>query len=257
MTRLTLYVPGDSWLHKLDPMTKLLMAAVGVVLTFVLTSAAGGAALFALLLLVLGTGGVLPRARPVFLGVAVIAMTFLIVQALVYPGNAEELARLGPLVIYREGTLVGLRLALRLYDILAATLILVLATNPSDLTEALVRRGASPRLGYIMTAVLQMVPQMMSQAAAISDAQRSRGLETEGRLWTRMKAFLPLMGPLVTSSLIATEERALALEVRGFGSKTRPTFLKEEVRPPYAGLVRAACWLLLALGLFGRVRYGW
>jgi len=79
MTRLTLYVPGDSWLHKLDPMTKLLMAAVGVVLTFVLTSAAGGAALFALLLLVLGTGGVLPRARSVFLGVAVIAMIFFIV----------------------------------------------------------------------------------------------------------------------------------------------------------------------------------
>lgn len=257
MTRLILYVPGKSWLHRLDPMTKLLMTAVGLALTFLLASAAGGAVLLAALLLILGTGGVLSRARSVFIGVAVIAATFLIVQALVHPGNVHELARLGPLVVYKEGLLVGLRLALRLYDILAATLIIVLATNPSDLTEAIVRRGASPRLGYVMTAVLQIVPTMMAQTAAISDAQRSRGLETEGSLWTRIRAFLPLMGPLVTSSLIATEERALALEVRGFGSRTRPTFLKKEARPPYAAAVRAACWVLLALGLLGRIRYGW
>ncbi len=119
------------------------------------------------------------------------------------------------------------------------------------------RRGASPRLGYVVMAVLQMIPTMISQTAAITDAQRSRGMETEGSLWTRLRAFLPLMGPLVTSSLIATEERALALEVRGFGSHTRPTFLKEESRPPYAGAVRVASVLLLAAGIAGRVWLGW
>jgi len=131
------------------------------------------------------------------------------------------------------------------------------ATNPADLTEALVRRGAPARLGYVIMSVLQIIPTMVAQSAAIADAQRSRGMETEGSLWVRVKAFLPLMGPLVTSSLIATEERALALEVRGFGSSARPTFLKPEVRPPHAGLVRIMCVLTLAAGVAGRLLFGW
>lgn len=46
----------------------------------------------------------------------------------------------------------------------------------------------------------------------IMDAQRSRGLETEGNLITRAKSFLPLISPVVMSSLINTRERAIALE---------------------------------------------
>lgn len=255
--RISLYVPGDTWLHRLDPMTKLLMTAVGVALTFIFTSVAGGATLLLAFLIILGSGRVLGRAAPIFIGVAIIAVTFVIVQGLVHPDNVQPLWRIGPFIFYEEGLLVGLRLSLRLYNILSATLIVVLATNPSDLTEAFVRRGVSPRFGYVIMAVLQIIPMMMAQTATITDAQRSRGMETEGSLWTRIRAFLPLMGPLVTSSLIATEERALALEVRGFGSHTRPTFLKEEIRPPYAVAVRIVCGLSVVVGLFGRVWLGW
>jgi len=255
--RVSLYVPADTWLHRLDPMTKLLMAAAGVALTFVLARIESGAVLWAIFFTVLGTGRVLRQAGSVFAGVGIIAATFLIVQGLVHPTHATPLIILGPVVFYKEGLLIGLRLALRLYNILSATLVLVLATNPADLTEALVRRGAPARLGYVIMSVLQIIPTMVAQSAAIADAQRSRGMETEGSLWVRVKAFLPLMGPLVTSSLIATEERALALEVRGFGSSARPTFLKPEVRPPHAGLVRIMCVLTLAAGVAGRLLLGW
>ena len=46
--------------------------------------------------------------------------------------------------------------------------------------------------------------------------RRSRD-ETEGSFPKRARAYLPLMLPLVLSSLVATQERAMALEVRGFG----------------------------------------
>ncbi|OUN01724.1 MAG: cobalt ABC transporter permease [Firmicutes bacterium ZCTH02-B6] len=255
--RVSLYVSADTWLHRLDPMTKLLMAATGVTLTFILTRTESAAVLLAIFLAALGTGRVLRQAASVFAGVGIVAATFLIVQGLVHPTNATPLIALGPVVLYTEGLLIGLRLALRLYNILSATLILVLATNPADLTEALVRRGAPARLGYVIMSVLQIIPTMVAQSAAITDAQRSRGMETEGSLWTRAKAFLPLMGPLVTSSLIATEERALALEVRGFGSTVRPTFLRAETRPPHAVPVRILCVLTLALGATGRWVLGW
>lgn len=254
--RITLYEPGDTWLHRLDPMTKMFIVGAGVALTFVLTSVSGGAALLAVILLVLGTGGVLRRSLPVLLGVAFVAATFLLVQSLVHPDNVVPWARLGPLVLYREGLLVGLKLTFRLYNIMGASLILVLATNPSRLTEALVRRGLPPRAGYVIMAMLQVVPAMASSVRSITDAQRSRGLETEGGLWTRMGAFIPLMGPLVTSSLIATEERALALEARGFGGGAKPTYLHDEFVPPFAGAVRTVVAVAVAAGVAARWIWG-
>ena len=40
-------------------------------------------------------------------------------------------------------------------------------------------------MGYIITSVFQIVPQMTGTMNTITDAQRSRGLETEGSLLTR------------------------------------------------------------------------
>jgi energy-coupling factor transport system permease protein len=72
-------------------------------------------------------------------------------------------------------------------------------------------------MGYVVQSALQIIPQTLDMAGRIQDAQRARGLETEGSLPHRFRAYLPLMLPLVLSSLVATQERAMALEVRGFG----------------------------------------
>lgn len=255
--RISLYVPGDTWVHRLDPVTKLIMVVAAVALTFLLPGLLSQLLILGASLLVLTGAGVLRRALPVFAGVAVIAVTFLLVQGLVYPGNLAPAVSLGPVTLYREGLLLGLRLALRLYNILAATLILVLVTSPSALVEALVRRGVSPRFGYVLISVLQIIPNMVASTQTIMDAQRSRGMETEGSLWVRLRAFIPLMGPFVTSSLIATEERALALEVRGFAGNRKPTFLNDEVIPPHAHVVRVLALLALLVGIGGRWWFGW
>lgn len=255
--RLSLFVPGNSWVHRLDPLTKMTMTGVTLALLFLLPGYLSNGAILSLSLFVLASGGVMRRAVPVLMGVTVIALTFFVVQGLVFPGNENPAIALGPVVLYREGLLLGLRLTLRLYNILAATLVLVLATRPSDLVDSLVRRGLSARFGYVIISVLQIIPNMAAATATIMDAQRSRGMETEGSLWVRLRAFIPLMGPLVTSSLISTEERALALEVRGFSGNRKLTFLQEEVIPAYAWAVRALYGSILILGIVGRVVWEW
>lgn len=102
-----------------------------------------------------------------------------------------------------------------------------------ELVDELEKRGFSPRFGYIVTSVFQIIPQMMGTMNTIMDAQRSRGLETEENLRTRAKAFLPLISPVVMSSLINTRERAIALEVRGFGANRKKTWLQD--RPKHKG----------------------
>lgn len=102
--------------------------------------------------------------------------------------------------------------------------ILILTTRPSDLIDDLVRKGLSPKVGYVIASILQIVPQMFSTATRIIDAQRSRGLEINGSFYKRLKAFLALIDPLVLGSLFEARERALALEIRGGWGKNQADF---------------------------------
>ena len=64
-----------------------------------------------------------------------------------------------------------------------------------------------------------------AKANTILDAQRSRGLETEGNLFVRARALLPVIQPLLLGSIVDIEERAIALEVRAFGRQGPKTSL--------------------------------
>jgi len=106
------------------------------------------------------------------------------------------------------------------------------------------QKGLSPRIGYVVQSALQIIPQTLESADRIRDAQRARGLETEGRLLTRARAFLPLLLPVVLSSLVATEERAMALEVRGFGLRAAR---RARYVIPDSGAQRVVRWSLVVL----------
>jgi energy-coupling factor transport system permease protein len=109
---------------------------------------------------------------------------------------------------------------------------------------SLVQRGVPTGLAYIIVATIQLVPRLRARAAAILDAQRARGLETGGNLLRRFRALVPLVVPLVLSSLVDVEERALAIEARAFNQPGPKTSLIEITE---AGWERAARWLLVLL----------
>jgi len=88
----------------------------------------------------------------------------------------------------------------------------------------------------------------------ITEGQRSRGMETEGKLLTRIKAFIPLIAPVIMSSLINTKERALALEVRGFNSKNRKTFLNDEVKTVADRYIQIALLIVIAAAVVWRIK---
>ncbi len=48
------------------------------------------------------------------------------------------------------------------------------------------------------------------------ESQSARGIETEGNVLVRSKAFLPVLGPVILSSIAATEERTITMETRAF-----------------------------------------
>ena len=119
--------------------------------------------------------------------------------------------------------------------------------------DELEKSGFSPKFGYVINSVFQILPQMMATKDTITDAQRSRGMETEGNLLARMKAFLPLISPVVMSSLINTRERAIALDVRGFGRKQKKTWLYDRPKCKWDPVARVILIGLMIITIVWRV----
>lgn len=227
MKSISLYVDKDTYLTRLHPFAKMfyILAAVSAPLI-------GGAlwiyGLFlAISLCLLISGKIIRKVFPLIAFSFTIIITIFLIHGLFNQENQKVLFHLGPLAFYEEGLLYAARIGLNILNMLLAFATFVLTTKPADLVDDLEQAGFSPRFGYMISSVFQIIPQMMGTMNTIMDAQRSRGMETEGSLFVRAKAFIPLISPVVSSSLINTRERAIALEVRGFDSKNKKTFLRE------------------------------
>ena len=233
MKSISLYVDNGSWLCKVHPFTKLAYIATAISVPLLVGKLSFFAIFIALRLAVLASGRLLKRVVPLIAFSFTILITIFLIHGLFNQSNRNILFSIGPLHFYREGLLYALHIGCNVLNMLLSFAILVLSAKPSELVEELEKRGFSRRMGYIITSVFQIVPQMTGTMNTITDAQRSRGLETEGSLLTRAKAFLPLISPVVMSSLINTRERAVALEVRGFAAKQKKTYLAD--RTPHRG----------------------
>jgi energy-coupling factor transport system permease protein len=142
-----------------------------------------------------------------------------------------------------------------LLRLLGATLPLTLlfaTTEAPDLLSDLEARGAGRRAVFVLGAALAAVPRAQARAVDVIEAQRARGLDTEGSWRRRLHGMLPLITPLIIGSLAEVEDRTMALEVRAFGAPGRRTLLH---RPPDSRGQQVARWAtaaLLVLGLAAR-----
>jgi energy-coupling factor transport system permease protein len=188
--------------------------------------------------------GILSRlARTALLLTLPLAVSILLVNVLFFPGGADPLLRIGPIVVTSEGVAFAAEVLLRLFAISAAIMLFYLTTRPADLVIDLERRGVSPRLAFVANASVQTIPAIVERAAAITAAQRARGLDTEGSVGRRLRGIVPLVGPVILGSIAEVEERTMALEARAFGRPGRRTLLWHPPDSPRESLAR---WALVA-----------
>lgn len=150
---------------------------------------------------------------------------------------------IGPFDASLEGVEFAAEIALRLFVLATALALFGLTTHPRALVADLERRGVSPRLTFAAAATLDAVPAMAERARAIQEAQRARGLDTEGSIGARLRGVLPLVAPAILGGLHDVESRSLALEARAFD---RPGPRHMLWAPADTDRQRAARWLLLA-----------
>lgn len=250
--RLSFYIDRDNRLHRLNPLTKLLLVFSMIILAFFGPGYWLPTALFLCVLIPLSIIGQVNREffnTVVHLLLPVVGFLF-VMQSFFYPGGETDIFRIWFLSVTYEGVAFAYLTATRILVMVSAFILLLLTTHPSDLMSDLTRRGLSGTFSYVITSTLQIIPQMQAKASTIIDAQRSRGLNTEGGFRRRVSALLPLVGPLVFGSLVEVEERAIAIEARAFTSHLKKTSLREISDTTLDKVVRGVliALILLALG---------
>jgi len=253
MKEISLYEDLSTPVHQLGPLSKLFYIITILVLPVIWGSKWVTFIGILLSIVILISGKVLRKSLPIMSCSLLIILTVVVIQGLFRADNKTPVWQVGILIFYKEGLMVALGIGLNIIHLLLAFSVLILTTKPSDLVEVLVQKGLSPKIGYVLGSVFQIIPQMSATMETIIDAQRSRGMETEGNILTRIKAFIPLIEPVVMNSLIATRERAIALEVRGFNCSNKKSFLKSYEPTKGDHLVYIILTSILILSVIGRI----
>ena len=246
---LSLFVPHSSGVHRLHPLTKLTITGCLLVAGLVLPGAWTTYALFGLVLLPLALWGQVWKdlLRLSWRVALPFAISVFLIQGFLWP-KGTPLFYVGPFSLKSEGLTFALASTGRILIVVSSFIWFALTTRPDTLMTALAQRGLPANLAYTIVATIQIVPRFQARAATIIDAQRSRGLETEGNMLRRARAVVPLVVPLILSSLVDVEERALAIEARAFNRPGPKTSLAEIAEARWEPALRWAL-LMAAVGV--------
>lgn len=165
-------------------------------------------------------------------GVVVLIFGFftLVIRQLSVEGTTVLFRLFGVLTVTEEALINGLDTASYLLGFSGAVILFFATTQMRDLMYSLEKKGMSHEVSYIVLASFQTIADLKKSTAQIMESQKARGIETEGNVIRRMKAFFPILGPLVLGAISSTEEKSIAMDARAFSVKCRHTFLRE-LRP--------------------------
>ncbi len=244
----TLFVSRKTWLHGFHPFNKLAYILLTGVVVYL--GPAGWYVEPILIALNLGlaiSGEVFKVTwRLVWRTLLPLAFFMIIIHGFLYPENQTILTSFNGVHFYQEGFLFALNILLQLTAVLTASLIFVFCTHPTDLITAISQAGFPQSLAYLVGSPLLLLPIMRERIGTIQDAQRSRGLDSDGNFIKRFFSLFPLVAPLVLGSLVEIEQHSIALEIRGFNTPGPKTSLRTVSDTTWLQLLR---WAMLLVSL--------
>ena len=257
------YYPGNNFIHRLDPRTKILTTLLLIVAVFLANSAMGYGALCAMVLFIIAVSGlpfmlVLKSVKPLLF---IIVLT-LALHALMGQGE-HVLYQWKFIKVTEEGLRLGVQMAMRLILLLMISSILTFTTSPIVLTdgiEALLRPFRvigvpAHELAMMMTIALRFIPTLMEETDRIIKAQTARGADFDsGNLLVKAKNMLPILVPLFISAFRRADDLAIAMEARCYrGGEGRTRMHQLAYR---AGDAMAFVFAFVMIGLLAFLRWG-
>jgi energy-coupling factor transport system permease protein len=142
--------------------------------------------------------------------------------------------------------------------IIPPAILLMVTTHPSEFAASLNRIGVPYTAAYSVSLTLRYIPDVQRDFEAISQAQQARGLELSRKAgWIkRLKRTVPLLLPLIFSSLDRIDIISRAMELRGFGKNKNRTWYSEKPFAIRDKFVIAISILTFAAGIWLTFRKG-
>ncbi len=242
------YYETPSAVHKCDPRVKIVLMLIFIVFIFVSQNilALAFSALTVFFVLLLSRVPIklfLKNLKAIW-----VVLTFTAVINLFYSNSGSILVDFKIFEITTGGIYRAVFMALRIILLIFISSVLTYTTTPNSLTDAI--EGLLSPLKYIglksavhtfammMTIALRFIPTLIEEAEKIMNAQKARGADLEnGSLVERVKALIPILIPLLISSVRRAYELAEAMECRcynGGEGKTRMKQLRLSVTDLYA-----------------------
>ncbi|WRS28854.1 energy-coupling factor transporter transmembrane component T [Oscillospiraceae bacterium MB08-C2-2] len=244
---------SHKFLHRLYPTTKLIYLLLFSVLVLLVPAWQYEYALFALMALLAAAGSHLGTFLKKVCHSVLLLMVLIFVLQSMFRSGTDVIFYIWIFSVKWEGIHFALRLCGILLVIASAFILYFQTTEVQDLILALEQMGVSPTVSYVILSTLQMIPQTKKRSEVIMDAQQSRGIETKGKLSTRLKAFIPMLAPLILSSFSGIEERALTLEARAFSAPCKKTNIRTLVHSRQDKILGFAGWAMMVCAVIARV----
>lgn len=230
------YFPGKTFVHRLDPRTKILLVIVYIVALFLAVRWAS----YALVLLFLVTAAAIARIAPKSLlsgmkPLLIIVIFTGLLNIFYTRGEGKPLVDWWILHIYKEGLIAAFFMVMRILMLISGTFLLTYTTSPIALTDGLesllspLKKIKVPvhELAMMMCIALRFIPTLIEETDKIISAQKARGADFEtGNLFRRAKALVPILVPLFISAFRRADELATAMECRCYHGGEGRTKLK-------------------------------
>jgi len=237
----------NSYLHRLDIRTKLLVFLCIVVMVFLFNSP-----LYNLVIAVVLLGLVVP-ARLDLRGIITSQPEKFMNDSSRYVffyllPDQQIPATLG-------GLFIGLTYLLRIFLMVFATGIFTMTTPIDDILQLFNKIKAPYELSIVVTTAISFIPTMTAKKDMIFQAQKTRGAGISKKgIIRQLKAYVPIMIPLITNSILMANNLAVSMMNRGYGANKTWTSLHDIKMNGRDILVMADALSLLAVCIW--LRYG-
>ncbi len=252
------YIAKDSFLHRLDPRSKILfdlflITSVFLVTDFYQYALLGGVILFMIFASKVPFSHYMRGLKALWILIALTAVFQ------IFSGTGNVIFEFGFLKITNVAVSNTIFITLRLIFVILAASILTLTTSPIQLAdglEALMRMFHFPKewahdFSMMISIAFRFIPVLSIEAEHVMRAQLSRGARFDrGGLIQRVKGMVPLLIPLFVGAVKMADELAIAMEARCYrGAEGRTKYKQLKMKNTDYILILTGAILILAIVL--------
>jgi energy-coupling factor transport system permease protein len=231
---------NGSFLHELDPRTKLLLSALFTVVVFIIDSLYIAAAMMLMFIMLcvivkIPLKKIFPHGKFLFSVIVFVMVLQLLFGSenggyIVKPLLPEKIPFIGGIgSLKRDGLYTGLMLGCRLITLCIIMPLLTMTTETRLLAYGITRIGFNYKTAYIITSALNMIPVFENDAAVIIDGRRLKGMKPleRGNIFGRLREYSRIALPLVIKAMRRSVLIGNAMDARAFGAYKTRTWLTE------------------------------